>query len=323
MTTSTQRHRPPWLLPVIGAVLVIGTIIALGLASQPAPGDSALPRTPAAGDPQPVGGTLGCRQLPRFVIQVGFTGQSALSTGERGLKGLTLVDVADPSHHYQHPSWSQFGFLGPITYDAAGNVYVAPTANISLLDNPPEQQNTIYKADTDSGVLSEYLKLPPAAPLTTQNPFGILGLTYDCDTHSLYASSVAGSTRRQELGQIVRIDSDTGQVLDRLPGTDAIGLAIFQGPHGKRLYFGPARSPEVRSVALDEQGRFSGPARLEFKMPGLADKVRRLVFDAQGGLQLVGVPFDFTLTATSDELQSQYHFAYDEASDTWSHQPEP
>ena len=248
---------------------------------RPANQDGAsLAEAPAAAPTSsgPIGGVTGCRKLPNFAKSVGFTEQAALSTSESQEKGLVLIDLADANHRYQHPTWTQLGYLGPITYDSQGNVYVAPTPHVSLIENPPEQQTTIYRADTDTGELAEFLKLEPVTP-PTGHPFGVMGLTYDCDTNSLYATTVAGSTRREELGRIVRIDPSTGKVTGELPKTDAIGLAVFNGTTGKRLYFGSARNSEVRSVALDDQGNFSGPVRVEFKIPGWEDKARRISFE--------------------------------------------
>jgi hypothetical protein len=40
-------------------------------------------------------------------------------------------------------------------------------------------------------------------------------------------------------------------------------------------------------------------------------------------MRIVGVPFDFTLVAYSDERQAEYRYAYDPASDRWSAEPTP
>jgi hypothetical protein len=264
-----------------------------------------------------VGGALDCRQLPRFAARQGFSGQSALSTSESGRRGLTLLDLADRGRTYQHPSWLTHGYLGPVTYDRDGNAYTAPTPHVSLIENPPEEQNTLYRVDTDTGEMTELLRLPFASPPSSQNPFGIMGLAYDCATHSLYVSSVGGSTRQAEVGQIVRVDLASGEVADSLPGIDAMGLAVFNGPTGRRLYYGAARQPDIHSVALDARGGFAGWLRHELRIPGWSDKARRITFDDLA-MQVTGVPFRFTLSVTSDQQQTKYRFKYDPAADTWS-----
>lgn len=308
--------------PVEPARFPRGTVVAAMLGVVLAAFPSAC-RAPGSIESEPprfesIGGTLDCRARPKFAAKAGFTAGSALSTGSEELPGLVLVDARDPGHTFQHASWLSHGSLGPLTYDAEGNVYVAPTPNMDLLENPPEAQNTIYKVDTHSGEMDEFVRLAPAGPLSAENPFGILGLTYDCETRSLYASSVAGSSRRSELGRILRIDPLQARETDALLDVDAMGLAVFRGSRDRRLYFGSARRPELWSVALDERGGFFGPARREFVLPGWTDKARRIVFDGEGGMEVFGVPFVFNLTVGADAPENVYGFSYEPATDAWA-----
>lgn len=261
------------------------------------------------------GGALGCRDAPHFVADLGFPSRSALSTGEPR-KGLVLLDVDDPGHSYQHPSWSEHGHLGPFTYDRGGNVYVAPMPRRSLLDNPPAEQNTIYKVDTNSGVMAELLTVPPRAPPSTQNPFGIMGLAYDCGTDSLYVSSVAGSTRHEELGQLLRIDLARGEIADRLVDIDALGLAVHIGARGKRLYFGSARRSDVLAVGLKARGDFDGPAQVAFRTPSSVERATDIAFEPDGAMAVSLAPFEFTLVAAPTE-SSLYYYSYEPGSAAW------
>ena len=308
---SAEATDPPSPRHALVALALMGVLV-LYAAAQLVP---RLPdRPPRLED---IGGTLDCRQRPRFAAAAGFETGSALSTGEGAQPGLVLVDATAPERSYQHPSWARHGFLGPLTYDAEGNVYVAPMPNISLLENPPEEQNSIYRVDTESGEMDLFLQLPPGGPLKAENPFGILGLTYDCDTGSLYASSVAGSTRSQEFGRILRIDPADATVTDSMSEVDAMGLAVFRGSRDRRLYFGSARRPELWSIALDDDGAFLGSARRELQLPGWSDKARRIIFDAEGGMEVLGVPFVFNLALGVDDPENAYGFRYDPMIDTW------
>lgn len=298
----------------LAALVVISAGLMIWQATRPA-----APPAPAR-----IGGVTYCQGLPHFALAAGFSGQMILSTSERQVKGLILLELSptpDASRAFQDPSWDDAGYLGPIVIERDGNVYVAPVPRISLVDNPPEKQNIIYRIDTDTGVMSEFLNLPaPALPSPT-NPFGALGLAYDCDTHSLYAASVAGSTREQELGRLYRIDLSTGQAAAQFDNVDAMGIGVFIGAHGKRLYFGSARVAEVRSIALDARGDFSGEPRTEFSIIGLSggrdEKARRMRFDSAGGLLLYGVEFNFNLVATSEPAQTLYRFRYNASQDSW------
>jgi hypothetical protein len=306
------------------AGLLVVTVVGLGLATY-----FAAPRLPPPAPPGrfPQGPVSLCNSLPPFARALGYDESAVLDTqaGENR-KGLVLYSrpaspEQQPTDVYQHPSWTSAGFLGQTATDKFGNIYAAPAPRISLFDNPPEKQNTLYKVDANTGVMAEFLPLPWAAAPSPESPYGLLGLAYDCDTHNLYASSVAGSTRLNEVGRIFHIDLNTGRVASQLEATDAFGLAVFNGVSGKRLYFGSARQSEIRSVALAEDGRFAGVSRLEVSLAGWGaagdDKARRLDFTVRNTLIVRGVEFTFSLIARSDRPQTTYTLNYDPNTDTW------
>ena len=280
---------------------------------------------PGATD-RPIGGVYGCRGLPAFVAKQGFSAQAALSTSERQLVGLAVVESAGPGppRVYQHPSWTQAGTLAPIQLDRAGNVFVVPAPQINVLRNPPAEQNAIYRVDGRSGEMQRFLDLPAAAAPPDVNPFGALGLAFDCDTDTLYVTSVAGSDRAREIGRIFHVDSRAAKVLSRLDNVDAIGVGVFNGVHGKRLYYGLARLPEVWSVALDDRGEFAGTPRLELSLESLGprgdDKARRIRFDG-AEMRIHGIEFNFNLIAPTEKQETVYRFRYDPTTDGWMRAP--
>ena len=152
---------------------------------------------------------------------------------------------------------------------------------ISISPAAAALQTTLFKVDTNTGVMTSLIKLPGATSIT-ENPFGLMGLAYDCDTNSVYATSVAGSTSADEVGRIYRIDANTAQVSGQLDNVDAMGIGVFNGAFGKRLYFGKARTPDVYSVALTDAGTFTGEPRFEFALNvvpnGQGDQARRIQF---------------------------------------------
>ncbi len=267
---------------------------------------------------RPVGGVYSCRAMPRFVQAQGFGAQAALSTSEKNYTGLVLVEGAGSANPrvYQHPSWTSAGHLAPIQLDREGNVYVVPAPQINVLDNPAEEQNRVYRVDSASGEMARLLDLPAAAPPSAENPFGALGLAYDCDTGSLYVTSVAGSTRGSEVGRIFQVDPGRGQVLGHFDGVDAIGVGVFNGASGKRLYYGLARAPEIWSIALDGQGAFVGEPRLEVSLEDLGprgdDKARRIRFDGEE-MTVHGVEFNFNLVAPTEKQETVYRWGYEGA----------
>lgn len=327
---SASSARPRWLLPlaVLALVLIAGAGLLWYINNQRAPAAaSATPALPL--DPnQATGGVTSCRIIPKFAKDVGFIGNVNFTTSGRRGEGLIMFDPTAPpdpdtgsTRFYQHPSWLTAGYLGPLALDEFGNIYVAPVPRINVLDNPAAGQNKIYKVDTTNGVMSELMELPATAPPSAENPFGILGLTYDCDTHSLYASTVSGSNRRAEVGRLFHINPSARNIVAQYDNVDALGVGVFNGSTGKRLYFGATRAPEIRSIGIGRTGEFVGPPRLDIDLGAVARdanaKARRINFSPNLSMQVTGVQFDYNLIAPSLHVTTQYNFLYDPMTDKW------
>lgn len=296
-STRTQRFR--WQL-LIGLLLVGGLIAGIALVAL-RPAAPSAPALVSQGD---------CRSLPQFVAggSLGFAGQVTASTADRTAKGLVLFDSARPGQAFQHPdgSWDDAGYIGAFAYDADGNIYLAPTPRVSLVENPPAGQNTLWRIATDTGHMAPFVALPSAAPTNERNPFGVMGLSYDCHAGSVYAASVAGSTPSQELGQILRVPVATGQPSIVLAPVDAMGLAVVRLGDEQRLFFGLAREGAVWSVALDATGQAVGEAQRAFDLSlvgGLPSERVRKIDVVDGALRMTLVPFAFTLQAGSEDRQ--------------------
>jgi hypothetical protein len=265
-------------------------------------------------------GITECRRQPLFIKNTGFQPQrSALSTSEKRIKGLVLVELpvsaADTNRRsWQHPSWNKFGWMGPITTDEAGNTYVAPVPVINVLDNATDKQSIIYKVESGSGEMTPFINLQNSALSATDNPYGLLGIYYDCHGKCLYASTVAGSTREAEKGKIFVVDASTKKITDELTGKDALGLCVGGMTGEKKLYFGSARQPLVYSVLLTPSGKFNGQPKQEFSLDMLGprgdDKARRIRFDKNGDMLIYGIAFNYNLTAPTEKQESFYRLRY-------------
>jgi hypothetical protein len=283
--------------------------------SQAAQGEEELPyATVAAAD--------SCRRMPVFASQLQFGLRTVFGTALPGFTGLVIYDP-DQDRMYQHPTWDDAGNLGAYVVDNVGNIFVAPAPLSSLELNPPEEQNQIYRVDSVTGEMEFYLRLTPAQPPNQFNPFGVVGLGLDCDTQSLYVASIAGSTPTEEVGRIYRVDLRTGEVADRLDGVDAIGLGVGIMPDGtRRLYYGLARTSEVRSLPLDAQGNFvDGDFRTEFALatlPGGRDhRANRIRFDGEGAMTVKGVEFNYSLQVTGQVEATNYRLGYLPETQSW------
>ena len=296
-------------------LLILALLLLAGCGSK---SDSVPIVTPSAAAQEnlPIGPTSYCQAAPLFIEGVGFD-HPVLSTSLVEYVGAALGDLDSAGNLiniYQHPTWDDAGYLGPITRDQFGNLYVSPVPKVSLVQNPLEDQNKIYKIDTTTGEMALFIDLPGKRPLAALNPFGVIGLTYDCDTDSLYATTLAGSTAEEEVGQIYRIDMETGEVAAQLDDVDAIGVGVFNGLTGKRLYYGSARTPEIYSIALDENGDFVDDARHEFSLVsfdgGGQEKARRISFTQDSMMVITAVNFDYSLHSAISEAQVHYKLRY-------------
>jgi len=273
----------------------------------------------------PLGPADYCRKHPRFARALGFDERAYLLTSSPELKGVALMQPKPdntPARVYQDPSWSSAGWLGHMTFDEQGNVYLFPAPRVSLVDNPPERQNILYRIGSDHPLMTALITITTDFAPSDANPFGLLGTTYDCDTHSLYAATVAGSTATEEVGKIVRIELATVSVVAELQGIDPFGLTIYNEPNGKRLYFGAARTAEIYSIALTPGGDFVGQPQLELALPDRTLKPWRLGWENSGDLVVRATPFDFNLIATSQHIEVAYRFRRD-AQGLWQLLDEP
>jgi hypothetical protein len=270
-----------------------------------------------------------CRRQAAYIKNIGYDAtRCALSTSEKKYTGVILLQLNDPQNPaagnqriYQHPTWTAAGRLGPITTDAFGNAYTTPIASVNVLQNPTNTQNTIYKIDANTGEMALLKTLPPA-DVSFQNPFGAVGLGYDCDNHLLYVSSIAGSTRTHELGTIYGIAlSDHNNIITKLDSTDAMGLAICTTSGAKRLYFGKTRTSDIFSIAVDAQGKFTGAPKFEFSLEGQGtrgdDKARRIKALPNGDLQVLGIEFYYNLTAPTDKPETAYTYRFSPSKGLW------
>ena len=316
MKKSDIRERNKFVIP--GVCYLFSAVIMIILA--------ACNSTETQTEPPPYDGPVGrvthCQTAPHFVSEMGVSPAALLGTTIPDVMGIAIWDPNMPDGGViQHESWDDAGFLGPYEYDAAGNIYTAAVPYVSLDNNPPADQNKVYKIDTDTAEMDLLIDVLAVSLPTATNPFGVLGLAYDCDTNSLYSSSVAGSTPDKENGRISRINLVTGDIESQLEDIDAIGIGVFNSSTGKRLYYGRARAGVVYSILLDSVGNFVGDPRREFSLVDLGlnttDKIRRITFPSDSEMQMKGVDFNYNPVVSGDAEQTIYNLRYIPDEDKW------
>lgn len=268
-----------------------------------------------------------CVRKPKFIQTAGMQQPVAIDTKQSRLPGVVIRELKGAKRSFRHPTWSQSGHVASTIRDSNGNIYAVPFPSISLDINPLEKRNTVYKIDSITGEMTPFVHLPLIGEHSQQNPFGTMGVTLDCDTNSIYVSSVANSSPNEVNGVIYQVNIDTAQIESRLSGVDAMGVGIFDAGNGKRIYFGDARSSSIYSLPLLKNGDFSTQEQprhelslLEVKN-GDSTQVRKIVFvkDKQYGYKLVATEteFSFRLLAESGRRFRDYEFLWNASTGRW------
>jgi len=327
LQAGSKRSKALW---GIALALVLLAALAAGMAAWQSTG---VKSAPVFSLESALSARNSCRRPPTFFNGKGFGRGVSLSTAERDLIGIAAVEF-DPktkqrSHYWQHPSWSKFGQFSAFTLDRQGDVYVIPAPRVNLADNPPALQNRLYRIDASTGELQLVLKFPVAAPASARNPYAGMGLSYDCNTHSLWLSSVAGSEPARERGKILKIQLEpTVSVVDQLDDIDGFGIAVFSA--GSQLQAGvsaasqqglliaSARQGSVLLQAIGEDGRLQGRPVAMLSIAGIGplgnDRVRKIDIGRSGELLLHGTSFNFNLAQPSAQHAGvKYRFAWDSA----------
>jgi len=262
-----------------------------------------------------------CKRSPLFPTKHGMKAPFAVDLRQgTEFRGLRIIEARRNGKYLQLPGWDKFGYLGLYSLDDKGNIFTNPLPYVSIDINPPKEQNRILKVDARTGEMSVFMNLPSTNPPSAKNPFGVIGLEYDCTTKSLYATSVAGSTYRKEYGKIFQINPDTKKILDTYDNLDAMGVTIFAGNTGRRVYIGLARKPEVYSIGLDEQGGFKDDLRFEFSLkdvPGGTDvKAHRMRIN-DNIMTLKAREFSYSLISASVSMRTIFKYKYNPNKDKW------
>lgn len=261
-----------------------------------------------------------CGARPKFVSQKGLPQSSGFNTLSRQEVGLALTyDKDGKQMQYIDPTYDNFGNFGVIVYDQFGNTYVNSVPFIDLLENKPSKRNTIYKVDTNSGQLAEWASLPLEHQDTDgQQPYGIVGMFYDCQRSEMVVSSLTGTTEQEQKGSLWRINILSGEATKLGEGEDYLGVAIGTGLNSKDRYLlaGSTVNPVVE-VSRYADGKLEGEfgSLLTYHPEGLFVDARVKKFrqtEAGTELNLALTPFDYSLRATAENREERLLFKFND-----------
>lgn len=269
-----------------------------------------------------------CRKQPAFITKLGFdVSKSAISSSEDRMMGPVLIEVENPDEYhsarkrfYQDSTWLMAGFVGPIVVDNNGDVYTVPHPFVNALMTSFEDLNTIYRIGSRTGKMEKFLSVPVDKIPHFQNPYGILGLSFDCASGQLIASTVSGSSEKEEAGKIVSVDPKTQKITTIIEGIDVMGIFIAVLDERRRLFYGKARNSEIWSVPVNKENQIDGEHRLEVSLSGLGyrgdDKARKILL-RNDRMFITGVPFYYNLTAPRIKQESTYVFKFNRSRKIW------
>lgn len=262
--------------------------------------------------------------MPLFATKIGYDlSKSAFSTSEKKKMGLCFVELSETGKNkiYQHSSWSKAGYLSALAITEKGEVFVVPTPIVNTLYNKPIEQNYLYRVNPQTSELQKVAELPSLAQPNTKNPFGLIGLAYDCDSKILYATSIMGSTEEEEKGVVFAIQLPSYKVINKIENIDIMGVGIIKKGNEKRLMLGKIRGGKVVSIALKSDGSFKGNLYEEFSLDGLGERgddiARKIRMGLDGTLTIIGTQFYYNLTAPSEKPETKYIFKFSDEQKQW------
>jgi len=242
----------------------------------------------------------------------------------QGIFYTTSLDILADICYYQHPSWSKGGTLGKFVIEPFGDIYCVPVPYINNYYNEYSRQNILYKIESQTGVMDSVLNFAGGSNIGSSNPFGLMGLTYDCSGSSLYVSTIAGSRPESPKGKIYKLEisvTDELIVKDSIENIDALSLAVVSIDGVKRLLYGEANHHTVKSIILDKNGNFTKFINQEIDLNDpkfmSSHKAVHLKFVSDNVLEVSGAYFDYTLSIPGSHEKNTYTFKWNNARKKW------
>lgn len=268
-----------------------------------------------------------CRAFPEFLKNMGFIPQkSYFTTSEKHLIGINAIMAETPDNPssevlktFQDESWKSAGYLSAMSIDKYGNVFVIPTPRITTIFNPFEEQNTIYKIATATGIMEPFVSIPVNHLPNPKNPFGLLSIAYDCASENLIVSTVSGSDEKNELGNVFVINTIDKTIKKILDSIDVYGIGIIDNGNIKELYLGSAKNQSLSKLSLDKNCQPISRIQKILDLSGVGkrgdDKIKKIRFINPNSVVLNVSPFYYNLSAPSENQASEIRL--DQSSNGW------
>ena len=263
-----------------------------------------------------------CMRPPQFLRRLKIPQPVIIDLSQKRYKGVA-IHYGKRFQKTMHPkTWEKYAYFSTYTLDTQGNIYLIPAPFISIQADTFELQKNIYKVDTQSNELAVFMSFDDVTA-SSNNPYGMNAITFDCDDKTLWASAIDKSTYEHQNGIIYHINPATQKVLQKVAGFDVLTMRLINTKTGKHLLVGSARDNGLYAYKVI-QGQLSKTPEKLLELPSANEHIKKIKIKGNNHLELQTIPFSYSLIAQSSKKdRGVYDARWNEASNKWSLKKRP
>lgn len=257
-----------------------------------------------------------CMRSPQFLRRLKIPQPVMIDLSQKRYKGVA-IHYGNKFQQTMHPkTWEKYAYFSTYTLDTQGNIYLIPAPFISVQSDTFELQKNIYKVGSQSSELEIFMSFDEVKA-SSNNPYGLNAITFDCDDKTLWASSIDQSTYQSENGVIYHINPETKKVLQKVEGFDVLTMQLINTKKGKHLLVGSARDNGLYAYKVT-QGKLSKVPEKLLELPSANEHIKKVKIKAKNHLELQTIPFSYSLIAQSSKKdRGIYDARWNEANNKW------
>jgi hypothetical protein len=250
---------------------------------------------------------LSCARPPLFLKKIHIPQPVVIDLSQKVYKGIAFHYGKDFSKVLHPKIWEQYEHFSTYTVDVEGNIFLIPTPFISIKPTTFNLQKNIYKLDSKTGKLSIFMHFDDLLP-SSQNPYGLNAVTYDCENRILWAAAIDKSNYQSEKGRIYAVDVKQKEVLSQIENVDALSMSMIKTNKGKFLLVGSARDNGLYAYKISAKKKKYKRIKI-LELPLANERIRKIKIKAANLLELQSVPFSYSLIAQSSKEERTFYTA--------------
>ena len=256
-----------------------------------------------------------CVTLPRFLYNLNIR-QPIIDLSQNRFKGVAFYYGRGFNKVLHKKSWERFDALGTYIIDNKGDIYLTPNPFISIKDNTFSLQKAIYKLSSNSGELSKWLEVKDVTP-NASNPYGLISITFDCDSGYLYASAIDKSNYKGSRGRVYKINPKDKSYNTEIDNFDALTITTLKSKSSKYLLAGNALDNSLYAFKFSNGELENKPHKL-LTIPNPELHIRKIKVTGKNNLKLEAIKFKYSLVAETNKKQRYiYDAKYNPKNGSW------